>query len=158
MKFSGQKYIILGICFLLISIAQAKDKKVFVGREIWLPDSWNDAELAVNNGKFQYTPASPNLKKKKIGVIGSASALGIKKGSKLSKIPANTFIKDKDNQIHKVYQGAIYKINGKLFKAIGESQGCIYFKGKVKDQYLRADIVDLKKYYAEKKKKKSVKK
>ena len=157
MKSDTQKFIyICGICSLLC-VAQAKDKKIYVGEEIWLPDSWNDAELSVNSGKFQYTPPSPNLKKRKVGIIGSASALGIKKGRKLSKIPINTFIQDKDSQIHKVQQSQIYKINGKLFKAIGEYQGCIYFKGKEKDQYLRADIVNLKKYYAEQKKKKKTK-
>ncbi len=129
-----------------------------MGEEIWLPDSWNNAKLSVNSGKFQYTPPSPNLKKRKIGIIGTASALGIKKGRKLSKIPVSTFIQDKDLQIHKVQQSKIYKINGRLFKAIGEYQGCIYFKGKKKDQYLRANIVDLKKYYSEQKKKKKAKK
>ena len=157
MNVSKQKIIFFYIIFSLLFLVQAKDKKIFVGKEIWLPDSWNDAELTVNNGKFQYKPPSPNLKKKKIGVIGSASDIGITKGTKLSKIPANTFIQDKDLEIHKVHQSQIYKINGKLFKAIGEHKGCIYFKGQAKGQYLRAEIVDLKKYYAEQKKKKSKK-
>lgn len=146
---------LLTACLVVsVSAKEKKTKKVYAGREIWLPDSWNDAKMEVVNGKFQYTPPSPNFKKKRLGVIGSASEVGLKKGIKLRKVPPNSFIKDKENEVHKVQQAKIYKINGKLFKAIGEYRGCVYFKGQEKNQYIRAEIIDIKKYLAEKKKQK----
>ena len=157
MNFSLDKKSLIFIIYLMVMSGMSytgEKAKIKMVREIWLPESWEEAELSVINRYFNYTPPRPVFGKQDVGVVFTTTVKGIKKTVtiKWHRIGKATFVKDRDGRLCKIEQNKTYKINGNKYKAIGESNKEVYFKSKKQGHITTAEKVNLREYIKEIKK------
>ena len=122
------KIVLICILFFLASLVAVGDS-IYMGTEIYLPSGWNEGKMiySTNVGANFVAPSPIFDKPTKTGASLNIKRVIIERNTVIYKIAPNMFVKDNKKRFCKIEHNKVYTINGKKYKAIGQTKQGIHF-------------------------------